>query len=118
MRTTTRSFVPSPENPVYTLAQAEVVLAEYVRLQCAPRREAQQPDSGSATFAVEFDTLGVATAADLQQSTRDEMLDGIFGTVAAQLTVPPAPQRHRDRVEMRFRCDGDSATVRVTAAAR
>ena len=116
--TTTRFFLPSPQNPVYTLPQAEQVLATYVRLQCEPRRKAQQPDSGSARFMVDVDTMGLATKAEMQRSTRDEMLDGIFGTVAAQLSMSGVRATRREPVEMRFRCAGDSATVNVIAMGR
>lgn len=109
--TTTRYFLPSPQNPVYTLPQGESVLAEYVRLQCAPLRAAQKPDSGSARFALKVDSSGHTTKAELQQSTNDDMLDGIFGTVAAQLALPPASAPRRESLEVRFRCLGDSATV-------
>ena len=111
--TVTRAFLPSTQNPIYTPTQAEIVLAEYTRLQCAPRRTAQKPDSGSALFAVDVDSLGFATRAELQRATGDEMLDGVFGTVAAQLTFPREGGRRRERVDVDFRCAGDSAHVTV-----
>lgn len=120
--TTTRFFLPSPQNPVYTPPQAEQVLATYVRLQCEPLRKAQKPDSGSVRFVIDFDTLGLATKAELQRSTGDDMVDGIFGTVAAQLSVvgsmSGAQAARRERVAMRFRCAGDSVTVGVVAPER
>jgi hypothetical protein len=120
--TTTRSFLPSPQNPRYTAATAAPVLAEYVRVQCAALRQAQRADSGTARFAVDTDTAGLATRAELVRGTGDETLDGVFGTVAAQLTVPrdatqaPAPVR-RLPVEVTWRCEGERAVVNVRTAA-
>lgn len=123
--TTTRSFLPSPQNPRYTAATAEPVLAEYVRLQCAPLRQAQRADSGTARFAVDADSAGVATRAELVRGTGDETLDGVFGTVAAQLTFPPeaaraAPGARRAStvpVDIAWRCEGERAAVQVRPSA-
>ena len=109
---TTRTFLPSPRNPIYTPANAEPVLAEYLRLQCEPLRKAQRPDSGTARFAVDVDTAGSATRAELQRGTGDETLDGVFGTVSAQLTFARGKAR-REVVDMDFACRGDSAHVAV-----
>jgi hypothetical protein len=109
--TTTRAFLPSPQNPIYTVAKAEPVLSEYLRLQCAPLRKAQRPDSGTARFVVDIDTLGFATRAELARGTGDETLDGVFGTVAAQLTFERTRAVRRERVDMRYRCDGEDARV-------
>lgn len=119
--TTTRYFLPSPANPTYTTRQAETALAQYVGLQCAQRGEAQRPDSGSAAFLVEVDSAGVAQRAELKRSSKDEVLDGIFGTVAAQLTFPRDPSARgatRQAVAVDFRCAGDSATVLVVTGRR
>ena len=119
--TTTRFFLPSPANPTYTARQAEEALSQYVRLHCAPRAEAQRPDSGSAAFLVEVDSAGAATRAELRRSSQDDVLDGIFGTVAAQMTFPrdsAARRATREAVSVDFRCAGDSATVRVVAGGR
>lgn len=112
---TTRSFLPSPQNPIYTPAKAEPVLAEYVRLQCGPLRQAQRPDSGTARFVVDVDTSGFATRAELVRRTGDDTLDGVFGTVSAQLTFARAPKARREDVDIAFACDGDNARVTVRA---
>jgi hypothetical protein len=117
---TTRYFLPSPQNPSYTPVQAEPVLTEYLRLQCATLRAAQKPDSGIARFLLDVDSTGITKRAELQQTTRDDVLDGVFGTVAAQLTLPAGgsrPLRH-GAVTMNFRCTGDSASVRVVTSGR
>ncbi|MCC6930870.1 MAG: hypothetical protein IT359_17905 [Gemmatimonadaceae bacterium] len=114
--TTTREWLPSPANPTYTAASSQPVLAEYVRLQCAALRKAQHPDTGSARFVVDVDTAGRATRAQVVRATPDELLDGVFGTVAAQLRFPAAPRARREPVDIAYRCDGDQAHVTVTAA--
>lgn len=115
--TTTRYFVPSTQNPIYRPEQATPVLAEYVRLQCPAFREAARPDSGQVRLLVDVDTLGFATRAELTRSSGDKLLDGVFGTVGAQLVFPrDSVQRRRPRrqsVVMDFRCLGDSAVVRI-----
>ncbi|MBK6305057.1 MAG: hypothetical protein IPF47_04745 [Gemmatimonadetes bacterium] len=116
--TTTRAWLPSPANPTYTTTTAEPVLAEYVRLQCEALRKAQHPDTGSARFVVDVDTSGTATRAELVRGTPDPLLDGVFGTVAAQLTFAAAPKAHREPVGIAYRCDGDRAHVTVTTPAR
>ena len=119
--TTTRFFLPSPANPTYSTRQAEDALRQYVQLQCAPRAEAQRPDSGSAAFLVEVDTGGRATRAELRRSSDDDILDGIFGTVAAQLLFPrdsAARRATKEPVTVDFRCAGDSAAVHVAAGRR
>jgi len=113
--TTTRAWLPSRQNPIYTPAQAEPVLAEYTRLQCANLRRTQRPDSGTAQFVVDVDTSGLATRAELTKATPDSTLDGVFGTVAAQLTLARAPRERRERVSITFACQGESARVAVRA---
>lgn len=114
--TTTRAFLPSPQNPIYTVAKAEPVLTEYLRLQCEPLRKAQRPDSGTARFVIDVDSSGFATRAELQRSTSDETLDGVFGTIAAQLTFDRTGKARRERLDLRYRCDGSDARVTLVVA--
>ena len=72
---TTRAFLPSTQNPIYTPPTAEPVLAEYVRLQCDALRKAQRPDSGTARFVLDVDSLGFTTRAELERGTGDDLLD-------------------------------------------
>jgi hypothetical protein len=51
----------------------------------APRRE--EAGSGDVRLTITTDTSGAVTQAELVSSSGDEMLDGLFGTVAAQLKV-------------------------------
>jgi hypothetical protein len=115
-RTTTREFLPSTQNPIYRPAQATPVLAEYLRLQCPAFRKANRPDSGDVRFDVLVDTSGFATRATLTRGSGDQLVDDVFGTVAAQLAFPRDSTRRRmrlERVTMDFRCLGDSATVTI-----
>lgn len=115
--TTTRFFVPSPQNPIYRSQQAVPVLTQYVRLQCPAFREAQKPDSGEVRLMVDVDTLGFATRAEMTRGSGDKLLDDVFGTVAAQLAFPRdstrRSNRRRESVTMNFRCIGDSAVVSI-----
>ncbi len=99
---------------MYKLGQAEVVLTDYVRLACPGLREAAKPDSGQTRFLVSVDSMGFVSRAEMLRGTGDDLLDGIFGTVAAQLTFS-VDSKHsriwRERVAWDFRCIGDSATV-------
>lgn len=115
--TTTRYFMPSTSNPIYRPEQAAPVLSEYVRLQCPDFKRASKPDSGDVRLRVDVDTSGFATRAELLNSSGNELLDGVFGTVAAQLVFPvDSTQPRRARTEnlvMSYQCSGDSAVVRI-----
>jgi hypothetical protein len=115
--TTTRIFLPSPQNPVYQPAQAEPVLAEYLRLQCPAFRKAARPDSGIVQFSVGVSPTGQATRAELVTGSGDQLVDEVFGTIAAQLRFEvdsAGPRRERVRpLKMHYRCDGDGASVQV-----
>lgn len=116
--TTSRTFLPSTQNPIYKPAQAAPVLAEYLRLQCPSFRKASRPDTGTVLFNVAVDTSGFATRAELKRGSGDQLVDEVFGTVAAQLNFPrdSVRRRVRERVEpvvMMWACRGDSASVVV-----
>jgi hypothetical protein len=118
--TTTRLFLPSPQNPIYRPAQAGPVLAEYLRLQCPAFRKAGKPDSGVVRFVVSLDSAGFARQAELRNGSGDQLVDEVFGTVAAQLSLAdssgPRVRPRQQPVEMRFQCMGDSARVVVLQA--
>jgi hypothetical protein len=116
--TTTRAWLPSPQNPTYDTKTAEPVLTEYLRLQCGALRKAQRTDSGTAKFVVDVDTSGSATRATLLRATPDSLLDGVFGTVTAQLTFAHSPKARREPVDILYHCDGDVAHVSVRTAGR
>ncbi len=114
--TTTRIFLPSTQNPIYRPKQAEPVLAEYLRLQCPAFRTAKKPDSGEVRFAVDVDSAGFARRAELKVGSGDQLVDEVFGTIAAQLSFPGDSITRRGRTQpvvMQFACRGDSASVVV-----
>ncbi|MBK8248177.1 MAG: hypothetical protein IPK85_12340 [Gemmatimonadetes bacterium] len=114
--TTTRIFLPSPQNPVYLPGQAEPVLAQYLHLQCPAFRKAALPDTGVVHFAVAVTATGQATRAELLAGSGDQLVDEVFGTIAAQLTLPADSTRPGPRtlpVRMAFSCRGDSVNVRI-----
>jgi hypothetical protein len=119
--TTTRWFLRSEGNPLYTPTQAEPVVADYLRLQCPAMQARQLPDTGSARLVIDVDSGGVATRAQLVGSAGDELLDGILGTVGAQLRFPVDSTRRSTRVErlrVTWRCAGDSTAVHVVPVPR
>lgn len=116
----TRYFLPSPQNPTYSLESATPVLREYVRLQCPALRQKERADSGAIGALVEMDSSGKATRARLEGTTGDEVLDGVIGTVVAQLLMARAASAmsaaavpSSERVRIDYRCAGDSAVVRL-----
>lgn len=116
VQSTTRIFLPSPQNPTYTTTQANPVLAEYLRLQCPAFQKASRPDTGVVRFLVSLDSAGAATRAELEKASGDQLVDEVFGTVAAQLRFTPDSSRARGRretVNMHYRCAGDSAFVTI-----
>src|SRR4030095_8068930 len=85
--TVTRYYVPDARSPRFDTDEAARVLDEYLHVQCPERRAAKKPESGDARLTITTDTSGAVTRAELVSSSGDEMLDGLFGTVAAQLQV-------------------------------
>jgi len=117
---TTRYFLPSPQNPTYSLEGATPVLREYVRLQCPALRQKERADSGAIGALVEMDSTGKATRARLEGTTGDETLDGVIGTVVAQLVIAreasamsAAATSSSERLRVDYRCSADSAIVRL-----
>jgi len=85
--TVTRYYLPDARNPRFDTDGAAQALDQYLRVQCPERLAAKKPESGDARLTILTDTSGAVTRAELVSSTGDEMLDGLFGTVAAQLKV-------------------------------
>ena len=113
MSTITRYYLPDPGNPRFDTERATQALDQYLSVQCPERLAAKKPESGEVRLTIQTDTSGAVTRAELLSSTGDEMLDGMFGTVAAQLKVDslrataagPATRRMR----MGFSCAANSA---------
>ena len=83
--TVTRYYLPDAHNPRFDLSGATQTLNQYLRVQCPERAAAKKPETGEVRITIQSDTGGAVTQAELTSSSGDEVLDGIFGTVAAQL---------------------------------
>lgn len=117
--TVTRYYVPDDHNPRFDTSSAAAALGQYLRVQCPQRAAAGNPDSGDVRITIQTDTSGAVLRAELLSSTGDEMLDGLFGTVAAQLkvdslraTAKPVATRTL-RIGYRCASDAASATLQV-----
>ena len=85
--TVTRYYLPDAKNPRFDTEQAVRAIDQYVRVQCPERLAAKKPESGAASLTILTDTGGAVTRAELASTSGDEMLDGVFGTITAQLKV-------------------------------
>lgn len=85
---TVREFYPSPDNPRYTPETGSSAVREYLRLRCPELGKPPTRDSATLRARVRVDTSGKATVAELTETTGDKMMDGVIGTVLAQLDLP------------------------------
>jgi TonB family protein len=85
--TVTRYYLPDARNPRFELDDATKTLDQYLRVQCPERLAAKKSESGDVRVTILTDTTGAVTRAELVSSSGDDLLDGLFGTVAAQLKV-------------------------------
>ncbi len=84
--TTVREFYPSPENPRYTPERGSAAVREYLRLRCADLKPPAR-DSATLLARIRVDSTGKALAAELNGSSGDPLMDGVIGTVVAQLDL-------------------------------
>jgi TonB family protein len=115
VHTVTRYYLPDAHNPRFDTESATQVLGQYLRVQCPGRLAARKPERGDVRLTITTDTSGAVTRAELVSSSGDELLDGLFGTVAAQLkidslraTKKPLATRN---VRMGFNCAETSAAA-------
>ena len=117
--TVTRYYLPDANNPQFDIAGATATLDRYVQVQCPAILAANKPAANTAGAMIQTDTSGAVTRAELISSTGDSVLDGLFGTVAAQLKVDslratgqPTVAR---RLSLSYNCAPDAirATLRV-----
>jgi hypothetical protein len=111
--TVTRYYLPNTQNPRFDAEGAAQVLDQYLRVQCPERLAAKKAESGDIRITIQTDTSGAVTRAELMSTTGDDLLDGLFGTVAAQLkvdslraTAKPVETR---RLQMGFSCAPNTA---------
>ena len=111
--TVTRYYLPDARNPRFDTEGATQTLDQYLRVQCPERLAAKKPERGDVRLTIQTDTSGAVTRAELLSSTGDEMLDGMFGTVAAQLKVDSlratGSATATRRVRMGFSCAPNTA---------
>ena len=87
VHTVTTYYLPDEHNPRFDTDGATQVLDRYLRVQCPERKSTNKSERGDARLTITTDTSGAVTRAELVSSSGDAMLDGLFGTVAAQLKV-------------------------------
>ena len=119
VHTVTRYYLPDEHHPRFDTDGAAHVLDQYLRVQCPDRVAAKKAESGAARLTITTDTSGAVTRAELVSSSGDEMLDGLFGTVTAQLKVDSLratkkPLATRNvRVEYDCAQNGPAATLQI-----
>jgi hypothetical protein len=113
--TVTRYYLPDAKNPRFELDDAAQTLDQYLRVQCPERLAAKKPESGDIHVTVLTDTSGAVTRAELVSSSGDELLDGLFGTVAAQLKVDSLKATTKTtasrRLRMGYNCAPNAAAA-------
>ena len=87
VHTVTTYYLPDAHNPRFDTDGAAQMLDQYLRVQCPERLAAKKAERGTARLTITIDTTGAVTRAELVSSSGDEMLDGLFGAVTAQLKV-------------------------------
>jgi hypothetical protein len=116
VKSTVREFYPSPENPRYTPERGSVAVREYLRLRCAELAKPPARDSGTIIAHVRVDSAGRATVAQLAGTSGDAVMDGVIGTVAAQLDLSATqPRRPAYQARIAYACR-DSVAVRIDVA--
>ena len=114
--TVTRYYVPDAHNPQFDFASATATLDRYVRVQCPAILAANKPVANIAGAMIQTDTSGAVTRAELTLSSKDAVLDDLFGTVAAQLKVDSlrAAGQPTDTRRLYFRYDCSPAAIRAS----
>jgi TonB family protein len=101
--TVTRYYLPDAKNPRFELDAATQTLDQFLRVQCPERLAANKSESGDVRVTILTDTTGAVTRAELVSSSGDALLDGLFGTVAAQLKVDSLKASTRASATRRLR---------------
>jgi len=109
VHTVTTYYLPDAHNPRFDTDGAAQVLDQYLRVQCPERLAAKKAERGNARLTITIDTSGSVTRAELVSSSGDEMLDGLFGAVTAQLKVDSLRATKRPLTTRPVRVDYDCA---------
>lgn len=116
VKSTVREFYPSPENPRYTPERGSAAVREYLRLRCADLKPPAR-DSATLLARVRVDSTGKAVAAELNGTSGDPLMDGVIGTVVAQLDLS-ADSTHRNsmyQARVEYACR-DSVGARIVVS--
>ena len=87
VHTVTTYYLPDANNPRFDTDGATRVLDQYLSVQCPERKAAKKAERGDVRLTITIDTSGAVTRSELESSSGDTMLDGLIGTVTAQLKV-------------------------------
>ena len=87
VHTVTTYYLPDANNPRFDTDRATQVLGQYLSVQCPERKAANQAERGDVRLTITIDTSGAVTRSELVTSSGDTMLDGLIGTVTAQLKI-------------------------------
>ena len=109
VHTVTTYYLPDAHNPRFDTDGATQVLDQYLRVQCPERLAAKKAERGNARLTITIDTSGSVTRAELVSSSGDEMLDGLFGAVTAQLKVDSLRATRKRLTTRPVRVDYDCA---------
>ncbi len=102
--TTTVAYVPESERPRLTWEEARVTVLRFATIEC-PRLTQAGLGSGEVQVLARVGPGGLTREAELEGTSRDERLDGIFGAVVAQLAFPDEfPDGGDARVRIMYRC--------------
>ena len=87
VHTVTTYYLPDANTPRFDTDRATQVLGQYLSVQCPERKAAKKAERGDVRLTITIDTSGAVTRSELESSSGDTMLDGLIGTVTAQLKV-------------------------------
>ncbi|MEW5915057.1 MAG: hypothetical protein AB1762_01570 [Gemmatimonadota bacterium] len=113
VKSSVREFFPSPENPRYTPERGSAAVREYLRIRCPDLAKPPARDSATLRARVRVDSAGLATSAELNDSSGDQVMDGVIGTVFAQLDLSATQPRRTDyQARVSYACR-DSVAARI-----
>jgi len=114
VRSTTITYLPSPERPRLSLAEGQTTLARYLGIECESLLGRSVASSRTSVLVL-VDSLGNVTSSELERSTGDPQADGLVGAVTAQLRLDGVPAgAGRAVVRAAYRCapeGGATATL-------
>lgn len=98
---TERYWVPTPGDPRLNIDELRTEADRFLAVECPRLMGDSTSAAGAAGLRLEVEPSGEVVEAHLNRSSGDERVDGIFGALAARLTVTPTG-RPRDRFPLRL----------------